>query len=139
MRRKWRVALYPQWAKALIKVMVWLSLLQNDTLRKLMAVNVTITVNLNSIMRQDAKQVQKWFQFLWKKSVGEPKNWTSSVGMILGGELYIDMSGDLENRAYLCEQMDLLRKELQSKGIQSLPGILCSYFPFQYCSKKYSF
>ena len=85
------------------------------------------------------KTSSKMVPVLMEKSVGEPKNWTSSVGMILGGELYIDMSGDLENRAYLCEQMDLLRKELQSKGIQSLPGILCSYFPFQYCGKKYSF
>ena len=78
----------------------------------------------------------KMVPVVMEESMREPKTWTRSVGMILGGELYIDMTGDLENRTYLSKQMEVLQKELQSKGIQSLPGILFAYFTFQYRGKE---
>ena len=76
------------------------------------------------------KTTTKMVPVVMEESVREQKTWTGMVGIILGGELYIDMSGELENRTYLRKQVKKLQKELQSKGIQSHPGILLSYFPF---------
>ena len=76
------------------------------------------------------KTTTKMVPVVMEESMREQKTWTGTVGIILGGELYIDMSGDLENRTYLRKQVKKLQKEMQSKGIQSHPGILLSYFPF---------
>ena len=67
-----------------------------------------------------------------EKCMGDTSRWTGSIGMHLGGEMYVDMSGDLKNRTYLNEQMKVLQNELQSKGIQPAPGNLSSCFIFQY-------
>ena len=55
--------------------------------------------------------------------------WLGLVGINIGGEKYIDMSGDIEDETYLSQQMELLLKELKSKGIQPMQGTLC--FKFQ--------
>ena len=39
------------------------------------------------------------------------------VDFYLGGKMYIDMSGDFKNKTYLTQEMELLVKELHSKGI----------------------
>ena len=56
--------------------------------------------------------------------------WTGLVGLHLGGEMYVDMSGDLKNRTYLSKQIKRLQNELQSKEIKPTRGILCSLFYF---------
>lgn len=60
--------------------------------------------------------------------------WEGLVGINLGGEMYVDMSGDIENETYLSQQMELLSKELQSKGIHPKQGKLS--FNFQYYVEK---
>ena len=59
-----------------------------------------------------------------------PIPWLGLVGINLGGEIYIDMSGDIENETYLSQQMELLSKELKNKGIHPVQGKLS--FKFQY-------
>ena len=59
------------------------------------------------------------------------KTWSGLVGINLCREMYVDMSGDLEDNHYLSQQMELLKKELQSKGIHPGQGMLFSYFFFQ--------
>ena len=54
--------------------------------------------------------------------------WTGVVGMHLGGDIYVDMSGDLDSETYLSEKMKDLENKLRAKGIE--PGTLCSYFTF---------
>ena len=75
----------------------------------------------------------KMVAVVMEKCMGDTSRWTGSIGMHLGGEMYVDMSGDLKNRTYLNEQMKVLQNELQSKGIQPAPGNLSSCFIFQYC------
>ena len=65
-------------------------------------------------------------------------SWSGLVDFHLGGEMYVDMSGEFENKGYLSRQMELLAKELQSKGIHPLEGILYSYYTFQYYGRKSS-
>ena len=59
------------------------------------------------------------------------KTWRGLVGINLCREMYVDMSGDLEDNHYLSQQMELLKNELQSKGIHPGQGMLFSYFFFQ--------
>ena len=54
--------------------------------------------------------------------------WTGPIGIHLGGEIYVDMSGDLKNKIELNEQMKVLQNELKSKGIQPSSGILMFHF-----------
>ena len=62
--------------------------------------------------------------------------WSVLVDFHLGGDMYVDMSGEFENEAYLSQQMELLVKELQSKGIHPLEGILCCYYSFSIAAEK---
>ena len=78
------------------------------------------------------KTSSKMVAVVMDKSMHDTKTWTGSVGMHLGGEMYVDMSGDLENKTYITQQLKLLQRQLQSKGIRPLSGILYSYFIFQY-------
>ena len=74
------------------------------------------------------------------KCILDTRTWTGFLGMHLGGEMYVDMSGELESGTYLSKQMILLLNELQSKGIEPLPGIICSYFTFHFHGREnYSF
>ena len=76
------------------------------------------------------KTSSKMVAVVMEKSMHDTKKWTGSVGMHLGGEMYVDMSGDLENKTYLKQQLKLVQKQLQSKGIQPSSGILYSHFIF---------
>ena len=60
----------------------------------------------------------------------DSNRWTGTVGIHLSGALYIDMSGNLEDRNYISRQMEHLKYELQNKGIQPEQGILRSCFIF---------
>ena len=71
-----------------------------------------------------------------EKYMGDTSRWTGSIGIYLGEEMYVDMSGDLKNRTYLNEQMKAFQNELQSKGVQ--PVILCLCFIFQYYCEENS-
>ena len=68
----------------------------------------------------------------------EKSTWSVLVNFHLGGDMYIDMSGKLENKTYLSERMEVLVKELQKKGIHPLQGILFFYCTFQYHGRKSS-
>ena len=67
------------------------------------------------------------------KCMCDAKSWTGQVGIHLGGEKYVDLTGNLEDRTYLSNQIKVLQNELESKGVIQLPGNLCSYFTFQCC------
>ena len=54
--------------------------------------------------------------------------WKGLVGINLGREMYVDMSGDVENKTYLSQKMELLLTQLQSKGIQPMQGKFNSLF-----------
>ena len=64
------------------------------------------------------------------ESMRSTSKWSGLVGYHLGGEMFVDMSGDLENKTYVSQQMEALKKELQFKGIHLQPGVFCSYFGF---------
>ena len=67
----------------------------------------------------------------------DTSRWTGPVGIHLGGEIYVEISGNLNNRTYLNKQMKSLQKALQSKGIQPTPGILLLMFHFYLVKKKF--
>ena len=63
-----------------------------------------------------------------EKSMCSTSKWSGLVSFHLGGEMFVDMSGNLDDKKYVSEQMERLKRELQFKGIRPQPGILCSYF-----------
>ena len=65
-----------------------------------------------------------------KKCMCNISTWSGFVDFHLGGEMYVNMSGNFENKTYLSQQMEELVKQLQSKGIQPFEGILYSYYSF---------
>ena len=74
-----------------------------------------------------------------EKCMRNTDSWSGLIGFNLCKEMYVDMSGDLEDDLYLTQQMEDLKKKLESKGIHPGQGMLCSYFFFQYHdSKNYS-
>ena len=70
------------------------------------------------------KTSSKMIAVIMEKSMSKSREWTGSVGMHLGGKIYVDMTGDLEDEAYLSKQMEILQREIQSIGIQLLSGNL---------------
>ena len=58
-----------------------------------------------------------------EESMRDATPWKGLVGINIGREMYVDMSGDIENKAYLNQKMELLLRQLQSKGIQPVQGI----------------
>ena len=48
------------------------------------------------------------------------------VGFDLFEKTYVTVSGDVENKTYFGEQMELLKKDLRSIEIQAQQGILSS-------------
>ena len=70
------------------------------------------------------KTSSKMIAVIMEKSMSNSREWTGSVGMHLGGKIYVDMTGDLADEAYLSKQMKILQREIQSIGIQLLPGNL---------------
>ena len=71
----------------------------------------------------------KMVPVVMEKFMRDSTPWLGLVGINLGGEMYVDMSGDIENKTYLSQQMELLLRQLQSKGIQPMQGKF--YFTFQ--------
>ena len=87
----------------------------------------------------EKKTRAKMVPVVMEKSMLKTNSWSGLIGFHLCGETYIDISGDLEDNLYLTEQVELLKRELQSKGIHPGQGMLYSNFFFQYCdSKNYS-
>lgn len=71
-----------------------------------------------------------------EKCMRDISTWSGLIDFYLGGEMYVDMSGDFENKTYLSQRMEVLVKELQSKGIHPVKGILSFYYTFQYHGRK---
>ena len=63
-----------------------------------------------------------------EESMRDATPWKGLVGINIGREMYVDMSGDIENKAYLNQKMELLLRQLQSKGIQPVQGIFFFHF-----------
>ena len=84
------------------------------------------------------KTNSKMIAVVMEKCMSNSHEWTGAVGMHLGGRIYVDMTGDLVDKAYLSKQMEVLQREIQSIGIQLLPGILCSDFIFELLWRKYT-
>ena len=61
-----------------------------------------------------------------EESMRDATPWKGLVGINIGKEMYVDMSDDIENKAYLNQKMELLLRQLQSKGIQPVQGIFFS-------------
>ena len=61
------------------------------------------------------------------------KTWTKLVGFNFSARLYVDMSGNLEDRNYLHQQMESLQKQLEKmlNGVQPLQGNFYIYFYLQ--------
>ena len=53
----------------------------------------------------------------------DAERWTGLIYSHLSHVLYVDMSGDLDDKLYLSERMKCLQKELQCRGIQPPQGI----------------
>ena len=77
----------------------------------------------------------KMVAVIMEKCMHDTEEWIGLIGLHLGGQKFLDMSGDFKNRAYLSKQMKALDEILQSKGIkpllqpkrsESLPGISIS-------------
>ena len=58
-----------------------------------------------------------------EESMRDATPWKGLAGINIGREMYVDTSGDIENKAYLNQKMELLLRQLQSKGIQPVQGI----------------
>ena len=58
-----------------------------------------------------------------ERNMLDTSEWTRSAGMHLCKKIYIDISGDLNDSAYLSQQMNLLVEELQSMGIHPMNTI----------------
>ena len=65
-----------------------------------------------------------------EESMRDATPWKGLAGINIGREMYVDMSGDIENKAYLNQKMELLLRQLQSKGIQPVQGIFF-FFTFK--------
>ena len=50
----------------------------------------------------------------------KPREWEGQISMYLGGKMYIDMTKNVENKAYLRKQMKNLQKELWTMGIKPM-------------------
>ena len=70
------------------------------------------------------KTSSKMIAVIMENSMSNSREWTGTVGMHLGGKIYVDMTEDLEDEAYLSKQMEILQREIQSIGIQLLSGNL---------------
>ena len=57
-------------------------------------------------------------------SMRNNRDWKGNIGLSLRKNLYIDMSGDINDRSYLSKQLELLTNDLKSKGIfPNNPGV----------------
>ena len=72
----------------------------------------------------------KMIPVVMEKGMRDTRKWRGLVSYYLGGEMFVDMSGDLEDKTYVSQQIELLEKELRSKRIHPQQGIFCSCFTF---------
>ena len=92
------------------------------------------------IYASDKKTRTKMVPVIMEQCMLHTKSWSGLIGFNLCREMYVDMSGDLEDNLYLSQQMELLKNELLSKGIRPGQGMLYFYFTFQYYDgENYSF
>ena len=96
--------------------------------------NCKLEFNYASIKKTSSKMIA----VVMEKGMLDAKRWTGTVGMRLGGNIYVDMSGDLDDKTYLSQQLKLLQKHLCAKGIQPLSGTHWFYFTFHYHFNKSS-
>ena len=82
------------------------------------------------------KTRSKMVPVVLEKCMLNTSTWGGLLDFNLCREKYVDMSGDLEDNLYLSQQMELLKIELQSKGIHPAQGMLCSYSFFQYYDRE---
>ena len=82
------------------------------------------------------KTRSKMVPVVMEKCMLDTRTWSRRFDFNLCTEKYVDMSGDLEDNLYLSQQMELLKIELQSKGIHPAQGMLCSYSFFQYYDRE---
>ena len=57
--------------------------------------------------------------------------WTKLVGFDFSSRLYVNMSGNFEDRNHLHQQMESLQKQLEKMGVRPLKGNLYIYFTLQ--------
>ena len=55
-----------------------------------------------------------------EKEMWDTRKWTRPVGLELSSKMYVDMSGDLEDKTYLNQQMNRLKEELKFIGINPI-------------------
>ena len=84
----------------------------------------------------DRKTISKMVPVVMETCMLDTKSRRGLIGFNLCREIYVDISGDLEDEHYLTQQMELLKRELQFKGIHPGQGMLCSNFFFQYYDSK---
>ena len=53
-----------------------------------------------------------------EKDMRDTSKWKRSVGIILGGKMFIDMSGEFNEKNYLNQKMKYLQEELEFMGIK---------------------
>ena len=54
-------------------------------------------------------------------SMKRPRDWKGNVALTLGTKIFIDLTGDISDGVYLANQLKLLEKDLNSKGIYPDP------------------
>ena len=74
----------------------------------------------------------KMVPVVMEKCMLDTNTWNGLVGFNLCREMYVSMSGNLEDTTYLNQQTNILQKELLSKGIQPCQGIAHRSFTFHY-------
>lgn len=64
------------------------------------------------------KTSEKMIAVVMEKDMRDTSKWKRSVGIILGGKMFIDMSGEFNKKNYLNQKMKYLQKELEFMGIK---------------------
>ena len=64
------------------------------------------------------KTSEKMIAVVMEKDMRDTSKWKRSVGIILGGKMFVDMSGEFNEKNYLNQKMKYLQKELEFMGIK---------------------
>ena len=64
------------------------------------------------------KTSEKMIAVVMEKDMRDTSKWKRSVGIILGGKMFIDMSGEFNEKNYLNQKMKYLQEELEFMGIK---------------------
>ena len=60
----------------------------------------------------------KMVAVLMEQDMCDTQKWKGSIGIDLGGKMFVNMSGELNEKNYLNQKMKLLQEELQFMGIE---------------------